>query len=735
MTSLNEKGAQHGHAGGAHISELQSIKSDYTSDDLGDKVLFIDNTEVALAYAHAGFRVFPADDGLKPSKNGVDYVTPEKRPLFHISPANDATSDPDQIREWWAKRPSALIGLPCGVNGIVVVDTDDHGGPDGIGAFNRLVEANHGLPDGVVSVDTQSGGKHYIFRQPSGSLLGCSKGSLPGGIEVRGEGGYIIAPGTRWKDPTGAVRSWKEADYTPSLLDGRDGVPAPPQWLLESIKGLSSSKLDQTRSGTEHNNAPSSERAYFLSALQHIPADDRDDWFKIGGAIHSSNGLLTYDDWAEWSKKSSKFDPADQQATWAGYGNGQKLAKVGSIIELARRHGFSGRKYPDQSYDGLDGSEWGSETVFSGFWFHGDMPASPVSKIIDGLLAASGVTFLGGQSGSGKSMVAVDMSVALASGQKFANRETKGPLGVIYIAAEGGSTLPSRLAAAVDARGLADERLPIAIINDVGDLTSSPALSLICSKIEKISQIIHARFGCRTGLVIVDTLAEAFSMKDENSAGDTGRVAKLAAQLGDTIKAATLLIHHYGKDPSTGLRGSSYLRGKAEGILAVLADRNELTGACTNRQLVQTKDRSGPEGASWPFDIQHIHLGVDEDGRPFGAGSINFGDEIVAGSPKKSGASKQSPVVIHLMNSLRSALQDHGVEKQVDRDGVVMRVVRKAQVRDVFISTWVSDVADPAKQAANRRQAYKRGLAGALESNLVEDREFLGEELLWIANS
>ena len=42
---------------------------------------------------------------------------------------------------------------------------------------------------------TARGGVHLFFKQPNGEPLGNGRGELPDGIDVRGSGGFVIAPG------------------------------------------------------------------------------------------------------------------------------------------------------------------------------------------------------------------------------------------------------------------------------------------------------------------------------------------------------------------------------------------------------------------------------------------------------------------------------------------------------------------------------------------------------------
>jgi hypothetical protein len=60
-----------------------------------------------------------------------------KRPLTRHG-LHDASRDPDQIRDWWRRRPDALIGLPTGHASAVVVDVDRKNGVDGLDTLAEL---------------------------------------------------------------------------------------------------------------------------------------------------------------------------------------------------------------------------------------------------------------------------------------------------------------------------------------------------------------------------------------------------------------------------------------------------------------------------------------------------------------------------------------------------------------------------------------------------------------------
>ena len=76
------------------------------------------------------------------------------------------------IADWWHRAPYALPAIPCGVNGLVVIDLDRHGnGRDGVRAFKELIVRHGALPPGVPTVRTPNNGFHLYFRQPPGQPL------------------------------------------------------------------------------------------------------------------------------------------------------------------------------------------------------------------------------------------------------------------------------------------------------------------------------------------------------------------------------------------------------------------------------------------------------------------------------------------------------------------------------------------------------------------------------------
>jgi len=155
-------------------------------------------------YIRAGVSLFPCEpDGKKPlTKNGF----------------KDATRDMGQAAEWWRRWPQARAGIPTGAeNGFFVLDVDLAKGdaPSGAESLASL-EARFGKLPQTYTVSTLSGGEHRYFKMPLGGIK-TSAGKIGAGLDIRGDGGYVIAAGSR--------------GYT--VLSGRYEYTADaPEWLV-----------------------------------------------------------------------------------------------------------------------------------------------------------------------------------------------------------------------------------------------------------------------------------------------------------------------------------------------------------------------------------------------------------------------------------------------------------------------------------------------------------------------
>jgi Protein of unknown function (DUF3987)/Bifunctional DNA primase/polymerase, N-terminal len=181
----------------------------------------------------------PAKFNRRPQSGGgglpVFPASVDKRPLF-AGWREKATFDPEQIHEWWRIYPDALPAIVVGRIGLLVIDCDRHpGGKDGIKAFSQLLIGNGIKLANVPMTRTAGGGAHLFFKQrQNGEPLGNGRGDLPDGIDVRGVGGFVIAPGAVL--PNG--KRWLSVREKPLLVDAfKSGtIPEIPQFLTDIIR-------------------------------------------------------------------------------------------------------------------------------------------------------------------------------------------------------------------------------------------------------------------------------------------------------------------------------------------------------------------------------------------------------------------------------------------------------------------------------------------------------------------
>jgi putative DNA primase/helicase len=252
----------------------------------------------ALAYAR-NWKVFPAPRGEKKShksakrSGGINW---------------GATKDPNQIHRDFEQWPLANVGVPTGIDNdiwVMEVDTKEGHGVDGVASLRSLIEQHGELPK-TLTAESPSGSLHFYFKWPAVVVVGNSTSKIAPGIDVRGEGGMVIAPPSV-KPPVGCY-SW---------TSNVEPVEAP-RWLLELALEAGNGG---GRNG-EHNPNPDLEAPLPIveAAVNVIPNPDldHDAWKTHGMAIFaasrgSAEGFILFD---RFSKKSQKYEAAYTMEAW-----------------------------------------------------------------------------------------------------------------------------------------------------------------------------------------------------------------------------------------------------------------------------------------------------------------------------------------------------------------------------------------------------------------------------------
>jgi Bifunctional DNA primase/polymerase, N-terminal len=199
------------------------------------------NKDAAMALVSRGLRIFPCNL--------------DKTPMVAAWEQN-ASNSPFAVSVKWDSAPDALPAVPVGAHGIVVIDCDRKPNrPDGVAAFHALcAESAIDLLSALV-VETPSGGLHYYFRTET--PYSNSPGSLPDGIDVRGKGGFVIAPGATLPDG----RSYKH------IAGSWDAIPALPEALAGFLKAKRPTETPVLTAGAGTLAVTDRERAFAKAAL------------------------------------------------------------------------------------------------------------------------------------------------------------------------------------------------------------------------------------------------------------------------------------------------------------------------------------------------------------------------------------------------------------------------------------------------------------------------------------
>ena len=288
------------------------------------------------------------------------------------------------------------------------------------------------------------------------------------------------------------------------------------------------------------------------------------------------------------------------------------------------------------------------------------MAMPPIKFLVDSLFTEHGFSVMYGPPGCGKTFLALDIALCVATGQEFHEMEVKQGA-VLYIAGEGVGGLGKRVKAWIDKRGVGvnEKELPFYVLPTAVDFTN-PA------DVEKLSATIHLLEERAGGfsLIVVDTVARALLGADENSATDIGKFVKTCDTLKQRYHAALIGIHHSGKDGSRGMRGSSALLGAVDTSIQIKKSGAQIT-------LVTEKQKDAEPAGNYFFQMESTEIGT------FGAETSVYlrrisEDEVIADG------TKLNEKELKAMNCLRDATDRNDViSVEVARDSFVFWMTEK----------------------------------------------------------
>ena len=178
------------------------------------------NLLTALRAAQAGFKVFPTKG------YGEDY----KAPIYGFKWGRWATTNPSDIKKWVKEYNYFMPCISLKNSRYFVVDTDVKNNLDGLTPFIDLLQQHNTDINTIAQTYTPSGGRHFYFKlPPSMDKISNYKGTLPKGIDIRGNNSCVMARSTTTQEGKkyyiGNIGNIKITDTIIA-----------PKWLLDMLK-------------------------------------------------------------------------------------------------------------------------------------------------------------------------------------------------------------------------------------------------------------------------------------------------------------------------------------------------------------------------------------------------------------------------------------------------------------------------------------------------------------------
>jgi hypothetical protein len=625
---------------------------------------------------------------------------PDKRPVTQHG-FQDATHDAVEIQRQFASPGAAMIGVPTGdTSGFFCLDLDVKNGGGGL---EWLAANQHRLPD-TRRHRTRSGGVHLLFAMPQGRIIRNSAGRIAAGVDVRGNGGYIIAP------------------PSPGYLVDEAMAPAPaPAWLLDLI--------DPPKAPEAQRPAPAPRQSgdgtrYGMTALDNecqaiLSAPDGAKHDTLNRAAFSIGGLVAAGELAEGPAFAALASalagirhrcedfPAAQKTLAGAFRAGMAKPReapprlVRRIVEEYREtrpepppidappDHWSAEPEPDI---GLGPERVAPDIKPTGLpliYFQDVKPALKSEDFIEGLLIKAAMSVTYGPSNCGKTFFMADLALHVAMGLEWRGREVE-RAGVIYCAMEGAHGIQNRVAAFALTCGLAGQEIPFAIIPVALNLLDANAdTSRLIDAIKEAA----ARMAIPVGLVVMDTLSRAMAGGNENSPEDMGALVANSDRIRQATGAHVAWIHHSGKDQAQGARGHSLLRAATDTEIEISRADNDSPSIAR-----VTKQRELEIDGVFGFTLKRVELGLNHRGKPVTSCVVEPTDERPA-KPRISLTNGEA-LALRILHDVM-ATQPGPVPYQAAEAGVKAATSKHAW-RETFFARSTIDTHEAKKKAFNR---------------------------------
>lgn len=610
----------------------------------------------ALALARRGFYVFPLRPG-------------SKEPAVKDW-ANVATRDEKQLRALFSDDANIGIftgkfNLGDGDAPLAVIDLDRKNGKDGMRELERIAaECGKKLPD-TLTVVTPTGGRHLYFL--TGRDIGSKADTLAPGIDTRGAGGYVVAPGS--------VVEGKSYQFTTHL--GAAIAPCP-TWLAEKLPRPGRKKSESQPAPTNINVDRAAARAvHYLRNEAPLAIEGKggdQTTFKVSAAVkdfgvsETVNLSLLAEHWnprcvPPWSAD----DLARKVANAYSYGT----EPVGAAAPEAEFTPVVESAAPETIFDTPTGASLICTRVCS-------VTSKPIRWLWENTFAFGKLSLIAGDPGLGKSQLSLSLAAIVSTGGTLPNRQRCEAGDVLLITGEDdiADTIRPRLeAAGADVnRILVVEGVPI---------QGAPRPINLATDAARIAQYVRGLPDLR--LVIIDPITAFLGDTDSHKTAEVRALLRDLARFASDTGAAVLAITHLNKSSGTAaigrITGSIGFVAAARAAYVVTRDKADES----LRVMAPVKNNIGDDRTAYFFKVESVTLdsGI-RTSRVDWQAETEFlsAEEALEQKPKEATAPAQAAAETFLLQMLaagpRAAKEVQGL---ADTAGFSWATVRRVKAR------------------------------------------------------
>lgn len=518
----------------------------------------------ALELARQGYRVFPL------VQNG-------KTPVHDGNWRKLASTDPARIAEMWTcPVMEAELDYNIGIaldQTTIVVDVDTRDGKQGDKQL-ALLEAIYDSLPATYTIDSANGGEHRYYRVEDSSVFAAK---LSTDIDLKGEGGYVVGPGSTIEDR--AYRARPQGERDKALL---------PPWVRDHAPAGRRKRDDGMERGNHAGILVETDSESAIARATDYLAKAAPDHGTYLVAARVKDFGVSKDKCLEllmehWEPAASKGEEHVSFRVDNAYSYGQNPI---------------GNRSPEAEFDAVEIDQTKEPPkrgkLYFTPWANAQLEAER-PYLIDGVLETGSMIVTYGDSNTGKTFVALDQAYHIAAGKDWNGHKVNAGA-VVYVASEGGPGFFKRIEALKRHHGGKD--VPFFTVPCLVDLYADTGST---GPLVKLVREIEAIAG-KVALIVIDTLARAMGGGDENASTDMGKFVANCDRIRAATGAALNIVHHTGKDKARGARGSSALRAATDTEIEI--DAGTMT-------MMKQRDAGKSDGLRFTLDVLEVGRRAD----------------------------------------------------------------------------------------------------------------------------